>query len=370
MCLLCALALFFLWRSGYAPLAFTLAALYGMVRMRLAYSVDPSALQALLSPVAAMLYGVRDRLLSITDLLFYDAAPLLRGVLWGDTAYIAQVDTQAFRVAGIGHILALSGLHVSFFAGALRFLVPPKRPRLRFYLTGAFLLCYCAVAAFPPSLVRASVMTLCFLGADVRQRRADVPCAMALAALLILLCAPKALFDVGFQLSFGAVAGIALLLPPLSRLCQTLPKAFSQSACVSLSATCGTLPLSACYFGRVPLYSLAANLLILPLLPLSILPAFIAVLVYPLSPLIARTPAFIAYHIMALIRGASRFFSLLPCGLLTLTLRPDGMFCALCYALMLLCSDYVLRNGRYKRTGALFILLLMLFYAFYATIGA
>ncbi|MDO5111273.1 MAG: ComEC/Rec2 family competence protein [Clostridia bacterium] len=370
VCLFCALAVLLLFQRRYTPLSFTLAILYGMLRIRLSHLLDPSALQALLAPAAGALHALRERLLSITDLLFYDAAPLLRGVLWGDTAYIAAADTQAFRIAGIGHILALSGLHVSFFAGALSLLIPPGRPRLRFALTGAFLLFYCAIAAFPPSLVRASVMTLCCLGASVLQRRGDLPSSMALATLIILLCSPAALFEVGFQLSFSAVLGIALLLPPLARLLAPLPAALSQGVGVSIAATCGTLPLTALYFGRIPVYSLFANLLLLPLLPFSMIPAFLAVLLYPLSPLLAQTPAFIAYHMMALLRGVSHFFSALPCGLITLKARPSALLCLLFYALMVLCSDYVLRDRRFKCVIAQFLLILMLFCAFYATIGA
>ncbi len=370
MCLFCALALLLLFRRRYALLAFALAALLGMLRARLSLLFDPSPLYAFLSPVAGAFSALRDSLLSITDRLFYDAAPLFRGVLWGDTTYILQADAEALRAVGVGHILALSGLHVSFFAGALCLLIPPGRPKLRFAATGLFLLFYCALAAFPASLMRASVMTLCFLGAPVFQRRSDLPSALALAALVILLCAPASLFAVGFQLSFGAVIGIALLLPPLSRLLSPLPKALADSVGVSVGATCGTLPLTALYFGRIPLYSLLANLLLLPLLPFSVIPAFLAVMLYPLSPALARLPAFIGYHIITLVRGVSGVLSNLPHAVLACKTRPGALICLLCYILMLLCSDYVLRDRRFKRTGALIVLILMLFCVFYAMINA
>ncbi|MDD4075722.1 MAG: ComEC/Rec2 family competence protein [Eubacteriales bacterium] len=370
LCLFCAFALLLLFRRRYAPLSFVLAILYGMLRMRVSAFVDPSPLYAFLSPVAGALSALRDRLLTVTDLLFYDAAPILRGVLWGDTAHLAQADADAFRAIGVGHILALSGLHVSFFAGTLCLFIPAGRPKLRFVLTGVFLLFYSAIAAFPPSLVRASVMTLCFLGAAVFERRGDLPSSLALAALLILLFSPAALFEVGFQLSFGAVIGIALLMPPLSRLLSPLPKELADVAAVSVGATCGTLPLTALYFGRIPVYSLIANFLLLPLLPLSVVPAFVAVMLYPLSPALARLPAFVGYHIMALVRGVSGVLSGLPHAVFACKTRPGTLICVLCYILMLLCSDYVLRDRRFKRTGAAFLLILMLFCGVYAMMNA
>lgn len=360
MCLFCMLLLLSLLLRRYGTLLFFAALLLGMQRMMLFLTLDLSSLFAPLSDLSDALFALREKLIRYSNALFFDNAPLLCGMLWGDKSAIAAADYAAFRTAGIAHVLALSGLHVSFFAGALLMLIPKRKPRLRFIVTAAFLLLYCAIAAFPASLVRASVMTLCLLGASLAGRRGDMACSLSLSALIILFFTPNALFDIGFQLSFAAVGGVAMLRPPLMRALAKWPAPIAESISITLSATIGTLPLSMARFLTIPTYSLLSNFLLLPLIPFAIIPAFCAVALYPLSPAIAQLPAFIAYHILSVIKGLCYRITLLPGSLLTLEAPPSALFCVLCYMAMLLCSDYLLRDWRYKRRALLLLLPLLL----------
>jgi competence protein ComEC len=89
---------------------------------------------------------------------------------------------------------------------------------------------------------------------------------LAFAALIVLGLNPFAVFDVGFQLSFSAFAGMVALVRPFERLLQKLPEAVRANLAVSLAATLGTAPVSLLVFGRTSLISPLANLLVVPAL--------------------------------------------------------------------------------------------------------
>lgn len=359
-----------LFISGYArrqgAYRFCAALLLGMLRFRI--GLVP-AWPPFLYPLQDALFMLRGRLLEAADALFYGYAPLFRAMLWGgDTALDASL-WEAFRAGGLAHVLALSGLHVSFFTGLLLFCIPACHPRLRFFTCAAFLALYCGIAAFPASLVRASVMTLCTLGAGLFHRRTDLPSSLALAALLLLMANPAHLFDVGFQLSFAAVAGIAMLHPPLMEALSRLPRVLAESLSITASGTLSTLPLSLHYFKTLPSYSLIVNFLLLPLVPFCIIPAFFATLLYFVSPLLARIPAFIAYHMAHVLASLAEFAASLPYSILELAHAPGWPFVALAFLCMLALSPYPLIDARKKRAWTAIFFFLLCFSFFYGILG-
>ena len=189
-------------------------------------------------------------------------------------------------------------------------------------------------------------MSLAALGAPLLRRRYDAPSALALALLLILLAAPAQLFSVGLQLSFSAAAAIAMLLRPLLRLFRRLPRTLAASLSVPLTGTLGTLPLTLCYFGRLPLYSLPANILIVPLVSLALPLALLSlplILLFPEAVFLAA-PARCMLGMLSRLSGA---FASLPFAALTVTAFPPAA-CLLLYGAMLSISQYHLRPLREK----------------------
>lgn len=339
---------------------FLCALLCGLCRYRLFIATPVPLYLKLFAPLLGKLGILRDMLFRNTDALFFDLAPLFRAMLWGDASLIERADTAVFRTAGLAHILALSGLHVGFFAGAFMLLIPKNRPRLRFSVISVFLFLYCCIAAFPASLVRAGIMTVCSLGAALFRRKYDLPCSLAFSALVILTVSPDSLMDIGFQLSFSALAGIALLAPIFEHLFERLPSYLSKSISVTAAATAGTLPLSLLHFHTLPLYSLISNLFLLPLVPFSLISAFAASLLYFVSPFAAKIPAFVAYHLMWLIRGLTGTISSLPFADISFEKSPGASFIMLSYLIMFVISPYVLRSAEWKTRVLCAILLIML----------
>ena len=280
-----------------------------------AFGCAAGLLRTLFGPVSlpcGLMYPfehMRAGLSSACASLFGEHAPLLNAMLWGVKGNISDSVYDAFRSCGIAHILALSGLHVSFVAGALNRLARRARPKVKFYTSIVVLFAYCAIAAFPSSLIRASVMSLCSLYAAAAGRRYDMPSGIAFSAIVILLADPTALYSIGFELSFGAVIMISLLMRPVTELLSFLPLPIAQMAALSVCGTLGTLPLSVYYFGTIPVLGLFANTLILPMVPFVFLSAMAVNLIGIILPAAAKALSFIPMFLTGVMTEAANAIS-------------------------------------------------------------
>ena len=202
-------------------------------------------------------------------------AQLLKGILLGKRSDLPTETLDIFRNSGTFHVLAVSGLHVGLVAmfcyfGFSRLRFPQKVVCL---LTIAAVLIYACLIGFRPSVFRASLMAILFLFATLIDRDADLFNLLGFAALVLLLLNPLQVWDVGFQLSFVAVASIVYFVPkmekPLRRLWENADDSPSQgsisvltrfrnatvkwlilSYLVTLAAQIGTTPLIAYHFFR------------------------------------------------------------------------------------------------------------------------
>ncbi|MDR1369388.1 MAG: ComEC family competence protein [Dysgonamonadaceae bacterium] len=193
---------------------------------------------------------------------------------------------SAFAETGAAHILAVSGLHLSILFTALCLIVAPFNNIS--YLNQIFriliillLWFFTFITGLSPSIVRACVMTSFFCIGIVINRKSFTMNVLAASALFMLLYNPLYLFDVGFQLSYGAVIAIVLINPYLVKIKEFKSKIsgyFWELSCVSIAAQLGTTPVSMFYFGQFPAIFLLTNIFAIPisgvlliLLPLSIL---------------------------------------------------------------------------------------------------
>lgn len=238
------------------------------------------------------LLGLRERLAAQIDRLFPDGG-VAAGMLLGDKSGIADETLDAYRQSGAAHLLAVSGLHVSVLAGAWSLLFR-RRAWLRFGLTALFLLLYAALTAFAPSVLRAAVMLLCWQLADPLRMPNDPVSALSLAFIIVLLINPYALFYVGFQLSFLAAYGLALIAPILRDRLRRFGSSLAGTLGGSVAVWVAALPAQAAFFQTTSPASLLSNLFILPLVPFFLIPAFVLTLLsfasFPLANALAFLP--------------------------------------------------------------------------------
>ncbi len=199
------------------------------------------------------------------------SAALLGGLLLGDRSSLPPPIDDAFRRAGVYHVLAVSGFNVALLASAVWGLLTLARlgRRLTACVAMVVVVGFALVVGFQPSVLRAVVMAVLVLGAILLERDASVRNSLALAAVVILAMRPGDLVDPGFQLSFAATAGI--VAAPLPR------GALAGALGVSLAAQLAVLPVSLSHFNQVSVIGVLANLVVVPLAGLATILGLLAV---------------------------------------------------------------------------------------------
>ncbi len=187
---------------------------------------------------------------------------LVYTMLFGDKSVLTFGVRYDFTVAGMAHILVVSGLHVSALFGAigtlLRLCRVPKRAHL--WIIAPVLCFYGYLCGWQYSIIRAVMMCLIYSFAKHHLHIADFLSVLSLTAIIILIIYPYALVSASFLLSFSCVLGIHLWY-------QTIFKVLPSSAvAMYVAVTLGSFPFVVYFFGSVSLLGLIANVVLVPLL--------------------------------------------------------------------------------------------------------
>ena len=231
------------------------------------------------------LAGLRTTLLGgLNDLVPEPEAALGAGILLGVRAAIAPEINDAFATAGLTHVVAISGWNIAIVAAIVTALVRPlgRRPGGRWTtatVAAATVGGYVLLAGASPSVVRAALMAGAMLVARLGGSRAHAASALSLAALVMLLAAPPVLWDVGFQLSLLATAGLIWFGTPIERRMHRWPGWIREPAALTLAAQLTTLPVILVNFERLSLVAPLANVLVVPFVPLAMLGSAVAAVV-------------------------------------------------------------------------------------------
>jgi competence protein ComEC len=239
-----------------------------------------------------------------------DKEALFRAYVLGETQGISPELREPFNIAGLGHTLAVSGLHIGLvawlafalfrrlFGLSYRLMLAADIRRLAALATCVPVVAYACLAGLQVSSQRAMMMCLAYLFSMIIGRDKEALSTLALAALAVLAVEPHALFGISFQLSFAAVLGILWLAPAIQGKMPFLGKEtrgyggvqyrlwtyFAGLSVVTLSALLFLLPVTVFYFHRVSLLSLPANVTVMPILGLWIIPlGLLSAMILPFS---------------------------------------------------------------------------------------
>jgi competence protein ComEC len=246
---------------------------------------------------------------------------LLMGVLIGARKTLPQEVVDNFNATGTSHIIAVSGYNISIIIAALTVSAWMLGRRWSFWLSLLVILAFIVLSGASASVIRASVMgALLLLSLNIGRLYAVTP-SLCLAAAGMLVFNPKILYwDIGFQLSFAATLGIVYLLPEMEKFTESWPKFWGAKNIVlaTLSATAATLSLILLHFGRLSVVALVANVLILPMVPITMLFGFL-IAVPVLSPGFALLSSWLLGYILKVVA----FLASLPYSSVNLDLNPN-----------------------------------------------
>ena len=270
------------------------------------------------------LYGLMERMRHrVSDLIHRlppgDHRAVLAALIIGDRSLLTAERTNTFHRVGIGHLLAISGLHIGIVASAVFILLNRILSWIPWVLwnassrklsaIGAFppVLIYASLAGMSPSTQRALIMVAVFMMTFLIERDQDLLNSLALAAMALLVIYPPILFSISFQFSFTAVLSILYgmtrfqsnKVPGPGTITQKIVRKIVLLFLVSLWATIGTLPLTMYYFNQVSLIGCFSNILFVPLIGFAVVPCgLLAAAILPVSPFIAESVLLFAAGIL------------------------------------------------------------------------
>ena len=250
--------------------------------------------------------------------------PLLYAMITGNTNFISYSVKETFRMTGVTHLLAISGLNVAIIGIALFFLFRKTAgEKTAIVVSCGAVVLYVFAAGFGASLLRAGIMFTLYQLLKYSGRKPDPLDVVAVSVFPVLAFDATLLFETGFWLSYGAVLGILLLSSGLRKLVR-LPGAagtgVSETLAVTLSANFATLPILAFVFGGISLAAPLANLVIIPIfnvLTVVLFAEFASLAAgIPFLPAVLETALSFLWAFCA---AVSEMLSYLPGGYLALT---------------------------------------------------
>ncbi len=299
-----------------------------------------------------------------------EAKGVLKALILGDREGIPPGLREAFNRSGVSHILAISGLHIGIVAAGAFWLSSRLLSCFSIFLRHAWtrkgaalfsllpVLVYGALSGMSPSTQRAVIMVGVFLLAFFFEKEHEPFNTLAVAALGILIYDPPALFSISFQLSFASVFWILFGMSRTRRLWGRssdtatealfvrMKKRLLSFFLVSAFAILGTLPIVMVYFNQVSLVSLAANMVIIPLMGFIAVPAgLMAVFLFPVhlqaAAYLMQTSAAVIAHAIFWVD----LFSSLPFASLK-TVTPNPLEIVLIYGAAWACFEWKKRPDR------------------------
>lgn len=233
-----------------------------------------------------------------------DELQFLKGLVTGDRSDISEEVRQAFMDAGVSHLIAVSGLNVAYLVLSLTLICSIFRMKTSITLAIIilFLIFYCMLTGNTASIIRASLMGGLILISSRIQRRPQFYNILGISACIILIFDSRQLFDAGFILSFTATISMVWIYEKIDKQfiskinvtgseISKLKKNFLIAFFTTLAAQIGTLPVTAIYFGKISIISLAVNVVAVPLANLSLAIGFMQIALSIFSETLASLTA-------------------------------------------------------------------------------
>ena len=238
---------------------------------------------------------------------------LVSSIILGRKAVDLPTDIRdRFIEAGLAHVLAASGFHVSLLLGIVLKITSRFAAKPRLVIGVGTLLVYLGLTGIQASVFRACLMGVAVLIALVMETKVKPLGSLLLAATIILLFNPLFISDLGFQLSFLATFGLIVTMPGLIAKLDWLPPTIATLLAVPLAATVWVLPLLSYKFNSVATYSLIVNIICTPLITVISLGGMVSAIAALIMPMVGSAIAWVLLYPTLLLMAVISFFTNLP----------------------------------------------------------
>lgn len=198
---------------------------------------------------------------------------IIKSILLADSSYMMDEELDKYRELGLGHILAISGLHIGIISSFILFILKKMTvPRnISSIVTIITLIFYSYLIGFPHSMTRGIIMFSLIILTKLLNEHSNLINILALSALIVLLINPFSLFSLGFILSYIAVLSLYLLTNRIDMYFYPNRGYISTTLSTILAVNIGLLPIQVYYFNYVSLLGIFANLINIPILSISLI---------------------------------------------------------------------------------------------------
>lgn len=308
---------------------------------------------------------------AVDSLYLPSDASMVKGLLFGDKHTVPDDIQDAYRAAGVSHILAVSGFHLVIVTQMLTVLLQAFRVprRLRPFLSALCILLFMALAGFSASVLRSGIMCLVLLLGDCFSRKTDALNSLGFAVWILCLNNPFAAADAGLLLSVAATAGLILTSGRIQRVMDDhtpqkgvwslVLRPIKSVLATSISGTLFTLPILILLFGTISPFSLLANLLMVYASSLMLQSAAISLIIGILIPPFAALPVLCTSWLNGYLTFCAKQLSSMPLAVFYFTGRAAYLWVGCCFALLGLAV--LLGNGKPRlRTAGILCAILFL----------
>jgi len=276
--------------------------------------------------VKAWLYRLRDKFMAnIGRVINPPESDLADGLVLGVRGGFDSDIRNEFITTGTIHIIALSGYNVTVVAEGVMYILAIFMAEAVSIIFGMLMIIlFIIMAGASWTAIRAGIMATIALFAKLTGRTYDAGRALVIAALIMIAYDPRMILDLSFQLSFLATGGVLFLSPKVFPLVWFLPMRLKlrELVATTLGAMIAVLPILLYSTGIFSVVALPANILILPLIPLTMLMIFITGILGFISPGLAAPFAYFTHLLLFYILRVIHFFASLPFASITITSFP------------------------------------------------
>lgn len=263
--------------------------------------------------VSTGLYRLKCHCINILDkITSAKYSGIYKGILLGDKSDIESDTRSLYKMAGISHLLAISGLHISLIG---YFVYKTLRKIIGLYPSGIFtftiILCYGNMIGENISAKRAIIMFGVSLLAKLIGRTYDILSALTLAFIIIIYTNPLAVFNSGMLLSFGAILGIILLHTPLMRFIKINNKLISSFLASEMINTI-IRPMSAYFYYEISMYSSVINIIIIPFMGIIVVCGILGIIIGSVSVHLGSSVIWIGCRVLQFYDFVCRLFLKMP----------------------------------------------------------
>ena len=296
---------------------------------------------------------------------------LLGGVVFGYGAINPTDELKdSFRISGLLHLLAASGLNVGLIFSIWFFIgrIFKINYRLNIIIGSIFILIYTCMTGFSPSILRAAIMIEFVLFGKLIDRQADNLALISFVCFLMLLYNPSWICSVSFQLSFIVTTGLIIFMPVINEWVKNLNKIIRYVVCaisIPFIAQICVLPLQMFYFNTFSTYSVLANILVLPFITIVSFTGFVSSILagIPFVPdIIVKGLDFVLNPFLMATVKISDFISTLPNANL-ITIQPNIFQVLFYYVLLLLIFKFAKDEIKNKKLLIFIIISVLLLLA-------